>query len=101
MARLDGPTCLCPGTPTIPLLASRLRQLAKADAAALKAEGRPDRMVHLHQTLRLNFNAELPREVVGGQAFAVHLCIGNEFGLLWDPYLGPIYALSTPYLTPI
>jgi hypothetical protein len=68
-------------TDTATKLAMRLRQLATADAAALKAEGRPDRMVHSHQTLRLNFNADVPREVGCGQPFAVHLCIGNEFGL--------------------
>ena len=64
-------------------LMTRLHALIKADEIAIAKEGRPDRMIHAHQTLRLNFNAEVPTEVNVEQAFVVHLCIGNEFGL-WN-----------------
>ena len=64
-------------------LKTRLYGLAKADEIALIKEGRPDRMIHAHQTLRLNFNAEVPTEVNVEESFVVHLCIGNEFGL-WN-----------------
>ena len=64
-------------------LKTRLYGLAKADEIALIKEGRPDRMIHAHQTLRLNFNAEVPTEVNVEESFVVHLCIGNELGL-WN-----------------
>lgn len=68
---------------TIVKLASRLRTLAKCDAKALAAEGRPDRMVTDKQVLRLNFLRPIPRMVALGETFQARLCIGNEFGL-WD-----------------
>lgn len=68
---------------TIVKLSSRLRALARCDAIALAAEGRPDRMVTDKQVLRLNFLRTIPRTAAVGVTFQARLCIGNEFGL-WD-----------------
>lgn len=71
-------------------LRNRIRALQRRDADVLATQPRPDRLVNVSQTLRLQLLRDCPRQLAPDDLTAFGLSTGNEFGLFnRDCMLGP------------